>query len=115
MKGGVVYHDGQFDDSRMVIALAQACAEKGGIVLNYFGVNGFLKDEAGKINGVNAKEYCSGEEFLIRGKVVINATGVFADDLHRMDNPDSKPTIKPSQGVHIVLDRIFPSAATQLS
>ena len=107
LKGGVVYHDGQFDDSRMVIALAHACTEKGGIVLNYFGVNGFLKDGAGRINGVKAKENCSGDEFLIRGKVIINATGIFADDLHRMDNPDSKPTIKPSQGVHIVLPESF--------
>ena len=82
-------------------------SEKGGIVLNYFGVNGFLKDRAGRINGVKAKENCSGDEFLIRGKVIINATGIFADDLHRMDNPDSKPTIKPSQGVHLVLPESF--------
>ncbi len=55
LKGGVVYHDGQFDDSRMVISLARACVEKGGIVLNYFRVTGFLKDEAGKINGVDSQ------------------------------------------------------------
>jgi glycerol-3-phosphate dehydrogenase len=107
LKGGVVYHDGQFDDSRMVISLASACVEKGGIVLNYFRVTGFLKDQAGRINGVVARETISGEEFRIRGRVVMNATGVFADELHRMDNPGSRPTIKPSQGVHLVLDRSF--------
>jgi glycerol-3-phosphate dehydrogenase len=107
LKGGIVYHDGQFDDSRMVISLASACVEKGALVLNYFRVTGFMKDEAGKINGVVATEITSGEEFRIRGRVVMNATGVFADELHRMDNPCSRPTIKPSQGVHLVLDRSF--------
>jgi glycerol-3-phosphate dehydrogenase len=105
LKGGVVYHDGQFDDSRMVLSLAKACVERGGLVLNYFVVNGFLKNGEGLICGVKATEISSGDEFRINGQVVINATGVFADDLHRMDNPDAKPTIKPSQGVHIVLNR----------
>jgi len=107
LKGGVVYHDGQFDDTRMVVSLARACVARGGIVLNYLGVRGFLKDEKGKISGVEAMDSSSGEEFSIRGKVIVNATGVFADDIHRMDDPDSRPTIKPSQGVHIVLDKSF--------
>ena len=107
LKGGVVYHDGQFDDSRMVISLARACVAKGGKVLNYFKVTGFLKNQNGKIDGVRAVEVSSADEFLIRGRVIVNATGVFADDIHRLDNPDSKPTIKPSQGVHLVLGRSF--------
>ncbi len=107
LKGGIVYHDGQFDDSRMAIALASACVEKGGVVLNYFRVNGLLKDEKGKITGVKAKNLDTGSEYNINAKLVINATGVFADEIHRMDNPGSKPTIRPSQGVHIVLDNSF--------
>ena len=107
LKGGVVYHDGQFDDSRMALALAQSCVEKGGIVLNYFKVTGLLKNENGKIDGLTAREIVSGDEFRLRANLVINATGVFADDIARMDNADSKPTIRPSQGVHIVLDKSF--------
>ena len=107
LKGGVVYHDGQFDDSRMAFALAKSCIEKGGLVLNYFKVTGLLKNAQGKINGVTAKETDSAEEFNIKSTLVINATGVFADDVARMDNPESMPTIKPSQGVHIVLDKSF--------
>ena len=49
----------------------------------------------------------TGEEFTLNAKVVINATGVFADEIARMDDPVSRPTIKPSQGVHIVLDKSF--------
>ncbi|MCX6239412.1 MAG: glycerol-3-phosphate dehydrogenase/oxidase [Bacteroidia bacterium] len=107
LKGGVVYHDGQFDDARMALALAQSCADNGSIVLNYFKVIDLLKNENGDINGVRAKEMVSGEEFNLKANLVINATGVFADDISRMDNPESKPTIKPSRGVHIVLDKSF--------
>lgn len=107
LKGGIVYHDGQFDDSRMAIALAQSCIERGGLVLNYFKVTGLLKNDKGKITGVRAVNETSGEEFNLNANLVINATGVFADSIAGMDNPASKPTIKPSQGVHIVLDKSF--------
>jgi glycerol-3-phosphate dehydrogenase len=107
LKGGVVYHDGQFDDSRMVLALARSCVEKGGVVLNYCRVTGLLKNENGKINGVRVKEMTSGDEFNLSASLVINATGVFADDISRMDKSESKPAIRPSQGIHIVLDKSF--------
>ncbi len=107
LKGGVVYYDGQFDDSRMVISLARAAVDRGAIVLNYVRVASFLKDDAGRINGVKGMETKTGEEFLISGKVVINAAGVFADSIHKMDDPSSKPTIKPSQGVHVVIGKSF--------
>jgi glycerol-3-phosphate dehydrogenase len=107
LRGGIVYHDGQFDDARMGISLAKACVENGGTVLNYFRVNSLLKDEKNRIIGVQAKDLESGTEYQIHGKLVINASGVFADEIHRMDDPASKPTIRPSQGVHVVLDKSF--------
>ena len=107
LRGGIVYHDGQFDDSRMAVTLARACAENGGTVLNYFRVISLLKNEKGKITGVQAKDIESNTEYTIHGKLVINATGVFADEIHRMDDPSSKPTIRPSQGVHVVFDSSF--------
>jgi glycerol-3-phosphate dehydrogenase len=107
LKGGIVYHDGQFDDSRMALALAQSCVENGGLVLNYFKVTGLIKNEKGKIDAVKAKELSSGEEINLNARLVINATGVFADSITRMDNPGSRRLIKPSQGVHIVLDKSF--------
>ena len=107
LKGGVVYHDGQFDDSRMAISLADASVANGGLVLNYFKVTGFLKGMTGRIEGVEATEMSAGEHFRIAGRVVINATGVFADGIHNLDDPHSKPSIKPSQGVHLVLGKSF--------
>ena len=107
LKGGIVYHDGQFDDSRMAIEIVRATVANGGTVLNYFRVSSLLKDEKNRIIGVRTKDMDSGNEYDIRGKLVINATGVFADEIHKMDDPASKPTIRPSQGVHIVLDNSF--------
>jgi len=66
LKGGVVYHDGQFDDSRMAFALAESCAGNGGLILNYFKVTGLVKDEKGKINGVRAVDIASEEEFILK-------------------------------------------------
>jgi glycerol-3-phosphate dehydrogenase len=107
LRGGIVYHDGQFDDSRMAFSLAQACVDKGGRVLNYFKVTGLLKNESGKICGVKAEDIDSGNEFTLKANLVINATGIFADEIARMDIPGSRATIRPSQGVHIVLDKSF--------
>jgi len=104
--GGVVYHDGQFDDSRLAINLAQTCLEHGATVLNYFQVTGLIK-ENGRVQGVIAADMESGVTYNIKGKAVINATGVFVDDLLQKDEPGKKPLVKSSQGIHIVLDKSF--------
>jgi glycerol-3-phosphate dehydrogenase len=107
LKGGVVYHDGLFDDARMAITLAKACIDRRALVLNYFNVNGLIKDENGRISGVVVKDMFAGKEISLYANLIINATGVFADDIIRMDNPSAKPGIRPSQGVHLVLDKSF--------
>ncbi len=107
LKGGIVYHDGLFDDSRMALALAEGAVARGGTILNYFRVKGLLKDDNKKITGAVVKDLVSDRKYTVHGRLVINATGVFADEIHRMDVPASSPTIRPSQGVHIVLDNTF--------
>jgi glycerol-3-phosphate dehydrogenase len=107
LKGGIVYHDGQFDDARMAIALAGECVKRGAVVLNYVIVSALVKNENGRITGVKARDLVSGEVFEFSARVVINATGVFADNISKMDNPASVASIKPSQGVHLVIDRSF--------
>lgn len=107
LRGGIVYHDGQFDDSRLAIALAHKCTELGGFVLNYCRVTELVKDKSGMLTGAMAVEQASGKVYSFSSKLVINATGVFADTIAAMDDPASQPTIRPSQGVHVVLDRSF--------
>ena len=106
LKGGILYHDGQFDDSRLGINLVQTIMENGGTALNYVGVEGFLKDD-GKITGVIAKDKETGEEFKIKAKAVLNATGVFTDQVIQIDNPEADNIVRPSQGVHLVIDKKF--------
>ena len=107
LKGGIEYWDGQFDDARLAINIAQTCAEKGGTLLNYFKVTGLLKDGNGKIDGVKAFDLENKNEYHLKAKVIVNATGVFVDDILRMDNASKKPIVRPSQGVHLVLDPTF--------
>ncbi|WKN32071.1 glycerol-3-phosphate dehydrogenase/oxidase [Porifericola rhodea] len=106
LRGGVIYYDGQFDDARLAINLAQSCADTGGTLVNYMKVKNLIK-ASDMVSGVVAEDVETGKEYKIQGRVVINATGVFVDDILKMDNPDAKPIVRPSQGVHIVLDKEF--------
>lgn len=106
LRGGISYHDGQFDDARLGINLMQSVIENGGVALNYFKVENLLK-ENNKICGVLAKDIETGKSYKINGKVVLNATGVFVDDLIQKDNLKANKMVKPSQGVHLVIDKKF--------
>lgn len=107
LRGGVIYHDGQFDDARLLINMVETAAEQGAALLNYVGVTGFERDGDGFLTGVTARDAESGTELSVRGRVIVNCTGVFADVLRRLDQPGARPVIQPSQGIHIVLDRSF--------
>lgn len=106
LRGGVIYHDGQFDDSRLAISLALTLADLGGVALNYLAVTNIIRTD-GLVSGVGALDRETGREFVIRGKVVINAAGPFIDKVRRMVDPTLKELITPSQGVHLVLDGSF--------
>lgn len=106
LRGGVIYHDGQFDDARLVINMAQTATEQGATLLNYVKVNQLIKNND-QVCGVIAHDLENEQEYEINAKVVINATGVFCDDIRKMDDPAVKNIIQPSQGVHIVLDKSF--------
>jgi len=105
--GGVLYHDGQFDDSRLAINLVQSIIEKGGCAVNYCKVTGLLKNKEGKIEGAVIEDMESGVIHKAEAKAVVNATGVFVDDILHMDNASAPKSICVSQGVHLVLDRKF--------
>lgn len=102
--GGVMYYDGQFDDSGVCIALAHTAAEHGGVLLNYIEVQSFLYSN-GQICGVEAIDLLGKKTYHLRAKGVINATGVFADSLLLKDQPNRQPVITASQGAHIVTER----------
>ncbi|MCC3158087.1 glycerol-3-phosphate dehydrogenase/oxidase [Hymenobacter sp. 15J16-1T3B] len=107
LRGGVLYHDGQFDDARLAVNLAQTAIEHGGTVLNHAAVDGLLKDAQGRISGVQATDQETGRRYELRARAVVNATGIFVDELRRLDEPAARPLLRPSQGVHLVVDQAF--------
>ena len=103
--GSIEYHDGQFDDARMALALARTAADHGAVVLNQVRVSGLLKDSSGAICGVAATDVESGRSLTMRATVVVNACGIFSDELRLIDDGTTARMIEPAQGVHLVFDR----------
>lgn len=106
LRGGIIYHDGQFDDARLAVSLARTLADLNGVPLNYLDVVAVVKSE-GRIVGVTALDRESGRDYRLQARVVINATGVYSDAIRRLDDPAADDTIAPSQGIHLVLERSF--------
>ncbi|TRX38815.1 glycerol-3-phosphate dehydrogenase/oxidase [Flavobacterium sp. ZT3R18] len=107
LQSGVLYHDGQFDDSRLAINLAQTAVEKGACVLNHIKVVQLQKNNNDQVTGVVATDQESQKEYSIQGKAVINATGVFTNAIMKMNDTVYKKYIVPSQGIHLVFDKSF--------
>jgi glycerol-3-phosphate dehydrogenase len=107
LRGGVIYHDGQFDDSRLLIHLMQTAVDHGATVLNYAPVVELHKDDDGFIDGVSAVDSEISERFSLKARVVVNATGIFTDEIRRMADKTAPTMIAPSQGIHLVLDASF--------
>jgi glycerol-3-phosphate dehydrogenase len=106
LRGGVVYYDGQFDDARLAIALVRTLEDWGGTALNYAPVTGLLK-EGSRVVGVTIRDEESGTTYDVRGRAVVNATGVYVDAIRKMDDAAAPAIVSPSQGIHVVLDRSF--------
>lgn len=106
LRGGVIYHDGQFDDARLAINLAQTAVAQDAVVLNYVKVTGLLKSN-GKIAGVICSDQLSDRSWEVKARVVVNATGVFSDAIQQMDDSQKPVSISPSQGIHVVLNKEF--------
>ena len=107
LRGGVIYYDGQFDDTRLLIHMAATAADHGGTLLNYAPVIEVTRDGEGFVDGVVYRDEETGELFTAKARVVVNATGMFADQIRRMTDPEAKKMIAPSQGIHLVFERSF--------
>lgn len=107
LRGGVLYHDGQFDDARLLMDLANTAAIYGAVLLNYAPVTSLRHDTAGHIHALAFKDSETEQSHSVSARCVINATGAFSDQLRKMDDPSVKAIIAPSQGVHLVLDKSF--------
>jgi len=116
LRGAIVYHDGQFDDARLAIALARTATDRGAAVANYVRATGFVYGANGRVAGITAVERESRAELTVRARAVINATGVFADAVRSLDEPAAPPLLAHSRGSHIVVraDALGPALAALL-
>jgi glycerol-3-phosphate dehydrogenase len=106
LKGGVKYWDGQFDDARLALALARSAAKEGALLVNYCKATKLIH-EAGNLVGFSCQDQETEKKYDIAASCVINATGVWVDDIRRQDGSAVKNIVAPSQGVHVVVDREF--------
>jgi glycerol-3-phosphate dehydrogenase len=113
IRGGVLYHDGQFDDVRYAISLMRTLQDLGGTAINYVEAVTLLRRN-GKTIGIQARDLESDIQFNIEARVVINATGVQAENILAMDNPLQGPLLTISQGTHFVLPHNFLPGKTAL-
>ncbi|ETI20424.1 hypothetical protein G647_08459 [Cladophialophora carrionii CBS 160.54] len=108
--GALVYYDGQHNDSRMNVSLAMTATLYGTTTVNHLEVTGLEKDASGKLTGARVRDLIAdkdgqgaSEEFTVKAKGIINATGPFCDAIRQMDAPGEKEIVAPSLGVHVVL------------
>lgn len=114
LRGGVVYHDGQFDDTRLLTHLVMTAADHGATVLNYCPAVKLERDSEGFVNGVLLEDRETGEQIPVNAKCVVNATGIFTDEVRRMAEPEAEAMVSPSQGIHLVLEKSFLRAQTAI-
>jgi glycerol-3-phosphate dehydrogenase len=102
LRGAVVYADGQFDDARLAIALARTAVDHGAAVANYVRSMRLVYDGA-RVAGVEALDGETGRSITVRARAVVNATGIFVDELRLLDDPTAAPLLTYSRGSHVVV------------
>ena len=113
--GGILYFDGQFDDSLLCIEMAETAVQQGATVLNYCKAINFVKDNEGKIIGVEVQDEINKISYQVKTKVVINATGVFTNAVMQLDDAHKHEFVSPSQGIHLVVNnKHFNGAAAMM-
>lgn len=106
LSGGVVYTDGQFDDARLLIDMACEASRRGACIVNYASVESI----AGSKESGFEVSFCDSEtnaEYTVNAHSVINAAGIFCDEIRGIADNNTEPTTTYSQGIHVVLDKLF--------
>lgn len=110
LRGGVLYWDAQFDDARLALALARTAASRGALLVNYCAAQTLIH-EGGRVAGLQCRDEETGQNHAVRARCIINAAGVWVDALRQQDGAaigrPTAPIVRPSQGVHVVVDGAF--------
>lgn len=103
LRGGVAFHDAQFDDAGLALALARTASAHGALLLNHCAVHALVVED-GQVRGVVVRAAEAGRTYRVAARAVINATGVWGDALRQRADPAARALLRPSQGVHLVVD-----------
>jgi glycerol-3-phosphate dehydrogenase len=101
LSGAYLYYDAQTDDARLTLTLCRTAAARGAVVANYASVAGLLKDDAGAVRGAEIE--ADGETIEVRTRSVVNAAGVWSDEVRRLDEGEHPESIRPAKGIHITV------------
>jgi len=104
LKDGYVYYDGQTNDARLTMALIRTAAQYGATITNYTEVTSFIIEQ-GKICGAHIHDTLGDQELTVRARHIVNATGVFSEQVEALTGTEPQVRIEPSKGVHLVLSR----------
>jgi glycerol-3-phosphate dehydrogenase len=105
LTGGIEYYDAGFNDSRLNVLLARTAEQEGACVVNQVELVSIQKNPQGKVNGVVVRDRLTGKEMKVKTKILVNTTGVFIDEVRKLDDPESVPVLYPSQGIHLVFSK----------
>jgi glycerol-3-phosphate dehydrogenase len=99
--GGADYYDAQMDDARLCVEVLKTAARAGACVANYVEATAF-EMAGGQVAGVRARDHVGDADFVIRARVVLNATGPWVDRVCRLAGDEGGPHLRPTKGVHLV-------------
>jgi glycerol-3-phosphate dehydrogenase len=104
LKEGFIYYDGQTNDVRLTMAVLRTAVQYGATIANYAEVTSFLT-ENGKVHGAHVRDNLANQSFIVRARHIVNATGVFAEQVEALTEAGSLVQVEPSKGVHLVFSR----------
>jgi glycerol-3-phosphate dehydrogenase len=99
--GAYLYYDAHTDDARFTLAVARTAAAHGAVIANYAGVTSLRKDNSGRVCG--ARVQADGDEIDVQARAVVNASGVWSDDVRALDEDRHPNSIRPAKGIHITV------------
>ena len=105
LRSAVLYYDGQFDDARYALAIAKTADTKGAVLINHVETLGFARNTEGVLTSLKVRETLQDEDYEIKAKLFVNATGPFSDRVRQLANPKAGQRMRVSKGAHVVLPR----------
>lgn len=104
LKEGFIYYDAQTNDARLTLTLVRTAARLGAVIANYTGVQAFIS-ENGHVSGARLCDHAGQQEFTVRARHIVNATGIYSEQVESLVEQEPQVRIEPSKGVHLVFAR----------